>query len=291
MELERLPEHVAFVGSGYIAFEFAHIAARAGARVTLLGRGARPLEGFDPDLVERLVLRSKEAGIEVRRGTEVTAVERQGQSLEVRMETPDGPSTLAADLVVHAAGRVPDIDDLDLEAAGVARGKKGITVNQYLQSVSNPDVYAAGDAAAAGGLPLTPTASLEGEVARKNILEGNRHEADYRGLPSVVFTVPALARVGLDEAAAKEQGLDVEVRQGDMASWYTARRVRETCAAYKVLIDRESGRILGAHLVGPGAEETINLFALAVRMGLRTDDLKGMLTAYPSAVSDVPSML
>lgn len=291
MELDALPAHIVFVGDGYIAFEFAHIAARAGARVTLLGRGPRPLKGFDPDLVDRLVKRSKEAGIEIKSGSEVEAVERAGQGFLVHAKAQGGALKLEAGLVVHAAGRVPAIEDLDLEKAGVERAKHGIEVDRHLRSVSNPDVYAAGDAAAGGAPPLTPVASIEGLVAMKNLLEGDRHEADYRGLPSVVFTVPALAQVGLGEEEARSQGHEIEVKSGDMASWMSSRRVGESCAAYKILLDKGDGRILGAHLIGPGAEETINLFALAIRTGLTASDLKALPTAYPSHASDVPSML
>jgi glutathione reductase (NADPH) len=141
------------------------------------------------------------------------------------------------------------------------------------------------------GPPLTPTASLEGSVAAKNLLDGNRHRPNYAGLPSVVFTIPPLAFVGLRQADARERGLRFRTSRGDMSGWYSARRVGEDCAAYKVLVGEDDGRVLGAHLLGPGAEETINLFALAVRAGLLASDLEEMLTAYPSHGSDVASML
>src|SRR6266852_4834833 len=147
LELDELPRRIVFVGGGYIAFEFAHIAARAGAQVQVLHRGSRPLKQFDPDLVSMLVQATGELGVEVRLRTQVVAIERQGNDLRVHARMGKQEHTIEADLVVHAAGRVPEIDDLDLEVAEVAREKDGVSVNDYMQSVSNPAVYEAGDAA------------------------------------------------------------------------------------------------------------------------------------------------
>ena len=154
LDLEELPRRIVFVGGGYIAFEFAHIAARAGAQVQVLHRGSRPLAKFDPDLVSMLVQASRELGIEVHVNRAVTAIERQGDHLLVHARAGAQEHTVEADLVVHAAGRAPEIDKLDLEVAGVVREKEGVSVNEYLQSVTNPAMYAAGDAVASGGFPL-----------------------------------------------------------------------------------------------------------------------------------------
>jgi glutathione reductase (NADPH) len=165
--------------------------------------------------------------------------------------------------------------------------KKGVTVNHFLQSVSNPRVYAAGDAAATAGAPLTPVASLEGGVVATNLLEGKVETPDYTGVPSVVFTIPELTRVGLNEAEAREQELDVEVKVADMSDWYSVERVGERHAAAKVLLEKGTARILGAHLLGPEASELINFFGLAMRSGLTATDLKRLVSAYPSAASDL----
>src|SRR6266487_3537989 len=175
LDLDALPRRIVFVGGGYIAFEFAHITARAGAQVQVLHRGSRPLEKFDPDLVSLLVQASRELGIEVQVNRAVTSIERQGDHLLVHARAGAQEHTVEADLVVHAAGRVPEIDELDLAAAGVAREKDGVSVNEYLQSVSNEAVYAAGDAVASGGFPLTPVAGMQGGIVARNLLEGNRH--------------------------------------------------------------------------------------------------------------------
>lgn len=287
LELEHLPRRVLLIGGGYISFEFAHMAARTGSRVTVLARGPRPLKGFDPDLVGMLVERSRGVGIDLRTDAEVEAVERAGDGLRVRAAVGGETRYFEADLVVHGAGRVPAIDDLDLDGAGVRAGRKGVEVDEYLQSPSNPAVYAAGDAAATAGPPLTPVSGLEGKVVATNLLEGNRARPDYTGVPSVVFTIPALARVGLLEEEAREQSLDFSCEFNDMGDWFTTRRVGETHAAAKVLVERGTGRIVGAHLLGPESGEVINLFALAMRSGLGAGDLKGFVSAYPSAGSDL----
>jgi glutathione reductase (NADPH) len=290
MELERLPERIVMVGGGYIAAEFSHIAARAGAKVTVLQRGERMLPRFEPELVAWLMEKFREIGVEVRTGNAVTAVERSGNAYRVHAQTPDGEAVVAGDLVVHAAGRVPDIEDLDLPAAGVAIENGRLRLNEYLQSVSNPIVYAAGDAAAQGP-PLTPVSSHDAKVVAANILEGNRHRPDYRGVPSVAFTLPPIAAVGLSEAEARKQNPKVRVNSAKVAGWYTARRVAETVYGYKTIVEEDNGRILGAHLVGPHVDEVINLFGLAIRHDLTADDLKATMFAYPTGASDLGSMI
>lgn len=291
LELEQLPERIVFIGGGYISFEFAHIAARAGARVQILHRGARPLEGFDPDLADRLVRATGELGVDVRVNTAVEAVEKDGDHFVVKVSTDGAGQSFETDMVVHGAGRVPDIDDLDLEKAGVEREKRGVTVNEYLQSVSNPAVYAAGDAAASGGLPLTPVAGMEGHVAASNMLEGNHRQPNHAGVPTVIFSIPPLASVGLREEEATKQGLKFRVKHEETSGWYSSRRVGEKYSGFKVLVEEGSDRILGAHLLGPHAEEVINIFALAIRSGLKADDLKTMIYAYPTSASDVSYMV
>jgi glutathione reductase (NADPH) len=291
LDLDALPHRVVFVGGGYIAFEFAHIAAQAGAQVQVLHRGSRPLEKFDPDLVSLLVQASRELGIEVHVNRAVTALERQGDHVLVHARTGAQEHTVEADLVVHAAGRVPEIDDLELEVAGVAREKEGVSVNEYLQSMSNDVVYAAGDSVASGGFPLTPVAGMQGDIVARNLLEGNRHTPNYTGIPSVVFTTPPLVCVGLLEEVARAQGLRFTTHHEDTSSWYSSRRVDLPHTGFKTLVEEGTERILGAHLLGLHAEEVINLFALAIRSGLRASDLKDMVYTYPTSASDISYMV
>jgi len=295
LNLEELPRHIVFVGGGYIAFEFAHIAARAGATVQIVQRGVRALEGFDPDLVEQLVASTREIGVEVRLGTTAEGVEQRdgpGGPLLVRTRSRTTVGEISADLVVHAAGRAPEIGALALEVAGVTFDpRRGVRVNEYLQSVSNPAVYAAGDAADGSPLRLTPVADQEGGVVAQNLLRGNTQIPDFSGTPTVVYTIPPLARVGLLEREAREQGLRFHVRQEDTSGWYSSHRVGLTHTGAKALIEEDTGRILGAHVLGHGADEVINLFGLAMRAGLTAGALRSTLYAYPTSGSDVPSLV
>jgi glutathione reductase (NADPH) len=290
LELDALPPRVVFIGGGFVSFEFAHVVARAGARATIVHRGARPLEAFDPDLVDQLVKRSRELGIGVELNADVRSVEKTAGGFTVSAGASGREQRFEADLVVHGAGRIPEIQDLDLAAASVKTEKRGVSVNEYLQSVSNPAVYAAGDAAAAGP-PLTPVADHQADVVAANLLEGNRAKPDYSGLASVVFTVPPLASAGMTEKAAREQGLKFRVHREDTSSWLASQRAGETTSGSKVLVDEDRGRILGAHLFGPHADEVINVFALAIRLQARADDLKHVLWAYPTIAADIPYMV
>lgn len=157
--------------------------------------------------------------------------------------------------------------------------------------MSNPAVYAAGDAAASGGPPLTPVAGMQGRIVAANLLNGNTRTPNYLGIPTVVFTTPPLARVGLDEAAARVRQLRFTTRYEDTSGWYSSRRVGLAHTGFKTLIEDGTGRILGAHLLGPHAEEIINIFGVAIRAGLSARDLKDMVFAYPTSASDIGYML
>jgi len=290
LDLQELPRRIAFAGGGYIAFEFGHIAARAGATVTILDRGARPLKHFDEDLVARLLERTRDVGIDARTGTKVTGVQGAPGNFTITALTDSGSEVFEADMVVHAAGRAPELDDLDLSTAGVEFDRRGVRVNGHLQSVSNPAVYAAGDAASSGGLPETPLAQYEGGLVADNLLHGDARTADYLGMASVVYTIPALGAVGMTEQEARANGLTFTVNQADTSSWYSARRVAEPASMYKILIENGSGRILGAHLLGPEADEFANVFALAIRADLPADALKDALYAYPTQASNMAWM-
>ena len=290
LDLDRLPEKIVLLGGGFIAAEFAHIAARAGAQVAVLEQADRMLTPFDPDLVGRLMEKFHEVGIDVRLKTRVTAIEKSGHGLSVRASSNGKDEIFAADLVVHAAGRVPDLDPLDLAAAGIASEKGRLRLNEFLQSVSNPAVYAAGDAAMSGP-PLTPVASHDAKVAVANMLNGNHEKPNYLGVPSVAFTIPPIASVGLSEKQARDKGLKFRMRSENVSGWYTARRVAETTYAFKVLVEEGTDRILGAHLIGPHVDEVINIFALAIRKGLTAEDLKTTMFAYPTGASDIGYMV
>jgi glutathione reductase (NADPH) len=291
LELDSLPRRILFIGGGYIAFEFAHVAVRVGSQVTIVHRGARPLSQFDPDLVDQIVAKSCELGIDVHLGAEAKGIKKKSGQFLVHASTSGQQQTFETDMVVHAAGRVPEIDDLNLGVAGVEWDERGVKVNEFLQSVSNPSIYAAGDAAASGGPPLTPVASYEGTIVAANLLKGNQQNPNYLGIPTVVFAIPPLASVGLSEREARERGLKYRVKTEMTFTWYSSRRVAEKYSGYKVLVEEGTDRILGAHLLGDQASEIINLFAVAIRSGMHATDLKHMVFSYPTHGSDVPYML
>ncbi len=291
LNLEDLPQRIVFVGGGFVSFEFAHIAARAGSTPVIVDRGPRPLKSFDADLVELLVERGAEAGVEVRRGTSITGVEKTGAGYRVHLDKDGNPASLEADLVVHGAGRTPDLSRLNLEAAHVAYGEHGVDVAGHLQSTTNTAVYAAGDSADTAGLPLTPVAVFEAKVAASNMLKSGSTVPDYAATPTTVFTIPELVRLGMLEQEARDNGLDVEVRYSDTSGWYSNYRIGESAGAAKILIDKSSDRVVGAHLFGSGYAELANTFSLAMKHGLTTRQLKSMTATYPSVGSDLGSML
>jgi glutathione reductase (NADPH) len=291
LELPSLPRRIVLIGGGYIAAEFSHLAARAGADVVILQRGPKLLPHFDADLVGWLTPRFHELGIRIETGVSVSAVERNADGLVVHGTRREGPHvSVFADLVIHAAGRGPDLEALDLTAGDVAAMDGRLLLNAHLQSTSNPRVYAAGDAAGVGP-PLTPVSSHDAKVVAANLLEGPSRTPDYRGVPSVAFTVPPIASVGMDEAAAHRSGRRFRVSAASTPDWFTARRLAERIYGHKVLIDEDSDLILGAHLVGPQADEVINLFGLAIRHGITAADLRVTMFAYPTGASDIGYML
>lgn len=291
LNLDILPPRILFIGGGFVSFEFAHIAARAGAATVIVDRGGRPLKQFDHQLVELLIDRGTSAGIEVQRRTTVTGIEKSAAGFRVAIESGGAQSTIETDLVVHGAGRVPDLSGLNLESAGVAAGKRGVSVAGHLQSTTNPAVYAAGDSADTPGLPLTPVAVFEGKVAASNMLNARRTVPDYTAIPTAVFSIPELARVGMLEQQATDAGVDVEVRFSDSSGWYSNYRIGETVGATKILVDRSTDLIVGADMLGAGYVELVNLVALAMKVGITTRQLKSMTAAYPSIGSDLGSML
>lgn len=290
LEMEKLPKRIVFVGGGVISFEFAHIAARTGATVQIIHRSEKVLKKFDQDMVEKILEESREIGIEVYINHPVKSVEKKGDKLFVHT-AGEGGKSFETDMVVHGSGRVPDIEELNPEAAGIEFGRKGVKVNEYLQSVSNPLVYAAGDSAATRGPKLSPVAGLEGRIAARNMIEGNVEKPDYSVVPTVVFTLPPVASVGLDETSATEMGIEFNRKFQDTSGWYSSQRIGHKHTAHKVLIETGSNKIIGAHLVGPNAEEIINFYALAIKHGITADDIKAVPWAFPSVSNDVKDML
>jgi len=289
LNLRTLPRRVLFLGGGYVSMEFAHVVARCGVATTVVEKNPRVLSNFDPDLVDQLAEYSIGRGVDIKTNLDVTAIRRAGDgSLRVSC----GDETFDADLVVHGAGRVPDIDDLDLRSGRIDFTDGGVTVDRHLRSTTNDRVFATGDCADSGSPRLTPVANEEARIVTKNLFSDTPDAVpDADVVPKVAFTTPSIASVGLNEAAAREAVDDLVVRADETSSWSNVRKTGDTVAGYKILIDKPTDRIVGAHLLGPAAEETINLFALAMKHGLTATDVKSTLFVFPTFASDTRQML
>jgi len=239
------------------------------------------------------VAHSRGLGVTVQTEADVTRVEQQGGGFRVHVATAGHTEVIDADLVVHGAGRVPATARLALDEADVATSRGGgIAVNEYLRSTTNARVYAAGDVTTVpGSLPLTPVAGYEGTIVASNLLEGDHQRAAYGAIPSAVFTIPPLATVGLTQAQAAEQGVDVRIETHDTTDWYSNRRVAAECGMTTVLVEKRTERVVGAHLLGHHAEELVNLFALAMNHGILAPALRHHIYAYPTSGSDVPYLV
>lgn len=291
LNLDNLPSRIVFVGGGFVSFEFAHIAARAGSSPIIIDRGHTPLKHFDPDLVELLLVRGVDAGVAVQRDTTITRVTKTSTGFRIEIDHDGTPATIDADLVVHGAGRTPDLSRLNLDAGEVAYSTQGVKVAGHLQSTTNPHVYSAGDSADTPGMPLTPVAVFEAKVAASNMLKSGTTVPDYTAIPTAVFTIPELVRIGMLEQDAKDNGLDVDMRFTDTSRWYSNYRTGETAGATKILVDKSTDRIVGAHLFGHDYAEVANTISLAMKYGLTTKQIKSTTATYPSTGSDLASML
>ena len=280
------PASIVFIGGGVIAMEFSHVFARAGTRVTILEAMPTLLPRLDPDAVAALRAETERLGIEILTDVRVGGIERRDGQLTVLFEKDGEALERRAAVVANGTGRVADVDGLDLDAAGIAHDGGRIAVNEYLASTTNAAVYVAGDALWSSP-QLSPVATYEGRCVGENIVNGDRVVPDYAHVPSAVYTVPALASVGLGEGEASELGLGFTARVNDMTSWRSARTYAETVAFAKVLVEDASDRIVGAHLVGHGAEEVIHLFAFAIRHGVTARELAAGVYGYPTFSSDL----
>ena len=289
LELENLPERLIMLGGGVIALEFAQLAALAGSKVTLIHRSERVLRRFDHQLSQMLLEATRELGVEVRLNTPVKELRQTGGGIQV-ISDADGGRSFEADFVCAAIGRIPALEGMDLEAGQVEYGRGGVKVNEYQQSVSNPRVYSAGDAAQTPFM-LTPTATLEARAAWYNMLHGNERIPDRSAIPRAVFCHPPLAAVGASEEELEEKGVEYEWIFDHSDDWSEHRRLGIKHAAFKLMIEEETGRILGAHVLGHRADEVINLFALAISNGISAQGLKNMAWAYPTAGYTLKYML
>ena len=299
-DLERIPDRVLFIGGGYIGMESAHFLARAGSEVTILNNDDDPLPMFEPALVERFLDCTRSLGIDYVPETGAVRITKSGDGryrVTARAVDQDGEPTgeeseYAVDLVMNTAGRIPNLDKLDLKAAGIEPDKKGIPVDEYYRVKGAEHVFAIGDIGNADSPPLTPVANLEAEAVLTTLTEDTPTEANYDGIATVVYGLPELACVGMMESEAEEAGLDFRVvEEIDAGGKFNAKRSGARAYGYKVIVEEGTDRILGGHLIGPQAGEQINVLALAIRYGLTAEQLRLMPFAYPTWGSDVSGMM
>lgn len=274
------PPHILFIGAGYISMEFSHMLAAIGCKVTILEYAPSPLAAFDQDLVLMLVKESQKAGIDIKLNKKVVKIESVENRFRI-YSAADKEEVFEADLVVHGAGRVPNVERLKLEMADIAHDNFRIKVNEYLQSESNRSIYVAGDAHAAG-IQLTPVAEMEGKVTARNMLHGNSIVPDYLTVPSVVFTYPQLGMAG--DPATPSTNVNI-IYQGTSRK-HINKRLGMSVSAFKIVTDKTTGQIRGAHLLGYNIDEVINLFAEAIRSGKTVNDLKEIPWTFPSVTYD-----
>jgi glutathione reductase (NADPH) len=288
-ERER-PGEVVFVGGGVIALEFGHVYARAGTKVTILEALPQLLGAMDADAVGRLRLESDRIGIRIHTAVKVIRIEKTAGRLRVVFEHDGREQSVDADRVVNGAGRIANVDALDLEAGKIEHRDFRIATDSYMRSTSNPSVFVCGDVLSTSP-QLSPIATYEGRLVGRNIAEGAQHVPDYASIPSCVYTIPALASVGLTEDSARQKGLKFKVRCNDMLDWLSARTYAETVAWSKILVEEGSDCILGAHFVGHSGEELIHIFALAMAHGITATRIRDTVFAFPTFSADIKSML
>jgi glutathione reductase (NADPH) len=293
LDLERLPKRITFIGGGFISFEFAHFAARLGVEpreVNILEVMDRPLGPFDADMVEELVKATRAEGIQVHTGISIQSIARAASGFVVHLASGQ---TIETDLVVHGAGRVADIDGLNLQAAGITFNRRGIEVDSHM-TTSNPQVFAVGDSAAT--LQLARVADQEAHVAAASIVGRDNEEPspsiDYSAAPAMLFTYPMLGLVGKTEDELIKEGTKYWKSFAKEVSWPTYRRVGMKHAAYKILVDGD-GKILGAHVLSDNATGLINTFKQAMIDGTTVAELHkaNIMSPYPSRESDIIYML
>jgi pyruvate/2-oxoglutarate dehydrogenase complex dihydrolipoamide dehydrogenase (E3) component len=277
LELERVPESLLVLGAGPVGLEFAQIFARFGSRVVVVSHGTQIAARADKEAADELQAALEEEGIEiVLTDGGVERFTRDGDRVEA---TVTGGRTLTVSDVLLASGRVPNVEDLRLDGIGVEVARNGIAVDDH-QRTSVPGIWAAGDCAA--GPMFTPTAQYQARIAVEDMFgDGSRH-ADYHVLPTAIFTDPELGSVGLTEAEARADGLDVDVVKHPLsavtrAQYWTSRR-----GLYKIVFEQASRRVLGVHVVSRGASDIVGSLAVALNLGATVDDLANVHHVYPS---------
>ncbi|CAH8286879.1 glutathione reductase (NADPH) [Mariniflexile fucanivorans] len=290
LNLKKLPKKVTFIGSGYVGMEFACMLATMGCKVTMIEQGVKPLSQFDDFLVQKLVAHLETIGITFIFNAEVVSIEKLKKNVKVHYKLQGKDQLLKSRKVYNTAGRVPSIEMLNLPKADIKSDKSGVLVNDFLQSTSNPNIFACGDVSSKS-LPLTPLSGLQGYIVGNNIVKANSKKFDVPCVPSTVFTNPKLSTVGYSEEEAQKRFKNVKIYKGDGSGWYNAKKENNPVYAYKILVNERTNVIVGAHLLSSQANETINIFSMAIQQKMTVLEFKKQMFTYPSYSSDLKSML
>jgi len=282
--LEALPESMLVVGGGFIACEMACILNGLGVRVTQFYRGERILRGFDDEARGCLTELMMGQGVNLHLGADVLGIERAGTKLKVGCT--DG-SEAVFDRVLYATGRVPNTAGLGLEKAGVQTGPRGeIAVDEY-SATSVPSIHAVGDVT--DRVNLTPVAIREGMAFVDTVFKGNPTPVDHDLIPSAVFTQPELGTVGLSEEEAREQE-PVEIYCTSFRPMRTAFAGQPDRVLMKLVVSKATRKVLGCHIVAPGAGEMIQLAGVAVKMGATKEDFDRTVAVHPTMSEEIVTM-
>ncbi|WP_417826165.1 glutathione-disulfide reductase [Thalassospira povalilytica] len=284
--LDELPKRVVVVGGGYIAVEFAGIFAGLGSRVTQLYRSEQILRGFDNDIRNHLAEEIVKKGIDLRLNTNVTAIEKQADG-SLSLTLTDG-STMIADQVMFATGRAPNTAGLGLESAGVETDARGaVKINQGLQTTTE-NIYAVGDVT--DRVQLTPVAIKEGMAFADTVYGGKPWHMTYQAIPTAVFSQPPVGTVGLSEEEARAKGGEVVIYKSAFKPMRHTLSGRDEKTLMKLIVDKTTDVVLGAHMVGPDAAEIIQGIGIAVRMGATKAQFDQTVAVHPSAAEEFVTM-
>jgi pyruvate/2-oxoglutarate dehydrogenase complex dihydrolipoamide dehydrogenase (E3) component len=281
MELDEVPDHLLVLGGSYVGLEFAQMFRRFGSRVTVVQRGKQLMSREDTDVAEAVAEIMRQDGIEVLLGTQTQgAAQGNDGKIRLRVSTPEGERTLEGSHLLVAAGRPPNTDRLNLEAAGIETDKRGqIKVNERLET-NVEGVYALGDVK--GGPAFTHISYDDFRIVRTNLLEGGNATITDRKVPYTVFIDPQLGRAGLSEQEAREQGLNIRVAKIPMSYVARAIEVDETRGFMKAVVDADTGQILGCAILGVEGGEIAAMLQIAMMGGVPYTTLRDTVFSHPT---------
>ena len=283
--LGELPERIVVAGGGYIAVEFAGIFAGLGVETTLIYRGPKVLRGFDEDMRDAVMTAYAAAGVDLVMNDVFTGIEKTANGLVGNLKSG---GTLVADAIMFAIGRSPNTAGLGLEAAGVALSKSGAVIVDNACRTNVQSIFAVGDVI--DRVQLTPVAIREGHAFADTQFGGNARTVSYDWIPTAVFSTPEIGTVGLPEheAAARHPNLDVYLANfRPMKSTISGSAER---TVMKLLVDRDSDRVVGCHMAGADAGEIAQVAAIAMRMGATKADFDATMALHPSAAEELVTM-